>query len=90
MAVQAQSSLASAQPSTAEARGRVLLNLRLRDAEGGLLGRTLLTLIANKVGNAACPQSRSLHDVSSSTLFAPSAQLLYSVPSWWQHLLPLL
>ncbi len=52
MAVQAQSSLAAAQPSAAEARGRVLPNLRLRDAEGGLLGRTLLTLIANKVGNA--------------------------------------
>ena len=52
MAVQAQASLAAAQPSTADARGRVLQNLRLRDAEGGLLGRTLLTLIANKVGKA--------------------------------------
>jgi hypothetical protein len=27
-----------------QARGRALLNLRLSDAEGGLLGRTLLTL----------------------------------------------
>lgn len=29
-------------------RGRSLLNLRLLDAEGGLLGRTLLTLVSNK------------------------------------------
>ena len=31
-----------------QARGRALLNLRLTDAEGGLLGRTLLTLVNNK------------------------------------------
>ncbi len=36
-------------PEKAQARGRALLNLKLRDAEGGLLGRTLLTLILNKV-----------------------------------------
>ena len=39
-------------PERAQARGRALLNLRLRDAEGGLLGRTLLTFILNKV---CCP-----------------------------------
>jgi hypothetical protein len=31
-----------------QARGRTLLNLRVSDAEGGLLGRTLLTLVPNK------------------------------------------
>jgi hypothetical protein len=31
-----------------QARGRALLNLRLSEAEGGLLGRTLLTLVPNK------------------------------------------
>eukprot|EP00775_Hariotina_reticulata_P006215 gene6215-6451_t len=34
--------------STAQARGRTLLNLRVADAEGGLLGRSLLTLVPNK------------------------------------------
>jgi hypothetical protein len=38
-----------ARPEAAQARGRALLNLRMRDAEGGLLGRTLLTLASNKV-----------------------------------------
>lgn len=33
----------------AQAKGRVIANLRCSDAEGGLLGRTLLTLISNKV-----------------------------------------
>jgi hypothetical protein len=31
-----------------QARGRTLLNLRVGDAEGGLLCRTLLTLVPNK------------------------------------------
>lgn len=31
-----------------QARGRTLLNLRVTDAESGLLGRTLLTLVPNK------------------------------------------
>jgi len=35
-------------PETAQARGRALLNLRCSGAEGGLLGRTLLTLVPNK------------------------------------------
>ncbi len=39
---------AYAPPAVAQARGRALLNLRLSDAEGGLLGRTLLTLVSNK------------------------------------------
>eukprot|EP00878_Enallax_costatus_P011993 GHUV01012521.1.p1 GENE.GHUV01012521.1~~GHUV01012521.1.p1 ORF type:complete len:728 (+),score=288.54 GHUV01012521.1:305-2488(+) len=33
---------------TAQARGRTLLNIRVSDAESGLLGRTLLTLVPNK------------------------------------------
>ncbi|KAL6763961.1 P-loop containing nucleoside triphosphate hydrolase protein [Haematococcus lacustris] len=35
-------------PETAQARGRALLNLRVAEVEGGLLGRTLLTLVSNK------------------------------------------
>ena len=31
-----------------QARGRALLNLRVEDSEGGLMGRTLLTLVSNK------------------------------------------
>ena len=46
---QAQEAVSSVRPQRAQARGRALLNLRLRDAEGGLLGRTLLTFILNKV-----------------------------------------
>lgn len=47
--MQAQDSIAQSRPEAAQARGRALLNLRLQDAEGGLLGRTLLTLVSNKV-----------------------------------------
>lgn len=47
--VQAQESIAQRRPEVAQARGRAVLNLRLRDAEGGLLGRTLLALVSNKV-----------------------------------------
>ncbi|KAK9915598.1 hypothetical protein WJX75_001370 [Coccomyxa subellipsoidea] len=47
---QAQESIAQRRPEVAQARGRALLNLRLRDAEGGLLGRTLLALVSNKGG----------------------------------------
>ena len=46
---QAQEAVSGVRPDRAQARGRALLNLKLRDAEGGLLGRTLLTLILNKV-----------------------------------------
>ena len=46
---QAQDSIAQSRPEAAQARGRALLNLRMQDAEGGLLGRTLLTLVSNKV-----------------------------------------
>lgn len=35
-------------PETAQARGRALLNLRVADMEGGLMGRTLVTLVLNK------------------------------------------
>ena len=35
-------------PETAQARGTTLLNLRCEEVEGGLLGRSLLTLISNK------------------------------------------
>lgn len=48
--MQAQDSIAQSRPEAAQARGRALLNLRVQDAEGGLLGRTLLTLVSNKVG----------------------------------------
>ena len=51
---QAQESIAQRRPEVAQARGRALLNLRLRDAEGGLLGRTLLSLVSNKVGVQCC------------------------------------
>ena len=47
--MQAQDSIAQSRPEAAQARGRALLNLRVQDAEGGLLGRTLLTLVSNKV-----------------------------------------
>ena len=33
---------------TMQARGNALLNLRLSEMEGGLLGRTLITLVPNK------------------------------------------
>ena len=46
---QAQEAVSGAKPEKMQARGRALLNLKLRDSEGGLLGRTLLTLILNKV-----------------------------------------
>lgn len=46
---QAQEAVSGVRPERAQARGRALLNLKLRDAEGGLLGRTLLTFILNKV-----------------------------------------
>lgn len=48
---QALETTAAKRPEAAAAAGRTLLNLRVRDAEGGLLGRTLLTLVSNK----ACP-----------------------------------
>jgi len=48
---QALESSAAKQPEAAAASGRALLNLRVRDAEGGLLGRTLLTLVSNKARN---------------------------------------
>lgn len=44
----AEEALAAGSPEAAAAKGRALLNLRLADAEGGLLGRTLLTLVNNK------------------------------------------
>jgi hypothetical protein len=42
-------------PSLPQARGYALLNLRTADTEGGLLGRTLLTLVSNKGFGAAGP-----------------------------------
>ena len=45
---QAEEALAGASPEAAAAKGRAMLNLRLTEAEGGLLGRTLLTLVNNK------------------------------------------
>ncbi len=48
-------------PEAAQARGRALLNLRLRDAEGGLLGRTLLSLVSNKVAICAYAVIKGRH-----------------------------
>lgn len=63
----AEDSLTAATPEQAQSRGRALLNLRLEDAEGGLLGRTLLTLVRNKLGSSgeeALPQHKfSPHDI---------------------------
>ena len=52
--MQAQDSIAQSRPEAAQAHGRALLNLRVQDAEGGLLGRTLLTLVSNKVSFDSC------------------------------------
>lgn len=51
--LQAEETLAAGSPESAAAKGRALLNLRLTEAEGGLLGRTLLTLVNNKA--SWCP-----------------------------------
>ena len=64
---QAEESLTTATPEQAQSRGRALLNLRLEDAEGGLLGRTLLTLVRNKLGSAGeeslPPHKFTPHDI---------------------------
>ncbi|KAF6264977.1 P-loop containing nucleoside triphosphate hydrolase protein [Scenedesmus sp. NREL 46B-D3] len=44
----AQEAATQCSTAAAQARGRTLLNLRVSEAEGGLLGRTLLTLVPNK------------------------------------------
>ncbi|KAG7670496.1 hypothetical protein KSW81_003059 [Nannochloris sp. 'desiccata'] len=63
----AEESLSSATPEQAQAKGRALLNLRLEGAEGGLLGRTLLTLVRNKLGSSGeetlPPHKFSPHDI---------------------------
>ncbi len=52
-----------------QARGRALLNLRMTEMEGGLLGRTLVTLVSNKgyTGSGKAPElphhKLSSHDV---------------------------
>ncbi|KAK9868471.1 hypothetical protein WJX84_007692 [Apatococcus fuscideae] len=52
---------------SAQAKGRVITNLRCSDAEGGLLGRTLLTLVSNKGGGTISsplpPHRFGPHDV---------------------------
>jgi ATP-dependent RNA/DNA helicase IGHMBP2 len=57
--VQAAEAAAAATPAAAAARGSALLGLRLADAEGGLLGRTLLTLVANKGFAQGAPVSEA-------------------------------
>ena len=47
-----QGELAGLSPEMAARRGRTLLNLRCVDVEGGLLGRSLLTLVNNKARTA--------------------------------------
>ena len=47
--VQTQAALGRKDAASMGASGRVLPNLRCSDVEGGLLGRTLLTLVNNKV-----------------------------------------
>lgn len=57
---QAGDALAKLSPEAAQAKGQVLLNLRCTGSEGGLLGRTLITLVSNKVHAVAAqgfPQS---------------------------------
>lgn len=44
--------MAGLSPEAAARRGRTLLNLRCTEVEAGLLGRTLITLVNNKVGVA--------------------------------------
>ncbi|KAK9808936.1 hypothetical protein WJX72_006613 [[Myrmecia] bisecta] len=60
---QAQEAVSQCKPETAQAKGRALLNLRCTDAEGGLLGRTLLTLASNK-GAGTVPVSLPPHKFS--------------------------
>jgi ATP-dependent RNA/DNA helicase IGHMBP2 len=62
---QAEETLSSAKPESSQAKGLALLNLRLRDAEGGLLGRTLLTLVNNKGGGTTPlpPHKITPHDL---------------------------
>lgn len=65
---QAQEAVSGVRPEKAQARGRALLNLKLRDAEGGLLGRTLLTFMLNKgsgdsMSHPLPPHKFSPHDV---------------------------
>ena len=50
---QAQERGAQVGPAAGQAKGRTLLNLRVAETETGLLGRTLLTLVSNKVHLAA-------------------------------------
>lgn len=62
----AEDGLSRCTPEMAQGKGRVLLNLRLDDAEGGLLGRTLLTLVRNKGApgeDALPPHKFSPHDI---------------------------
>lgn len=63
----AQQSLVSNSGSAASQSGNVLPNLRLDGAEGGLLGRTLLVLVRNKVGalgdNLLPPHKLNPHDI---------------------------
>lgn len=60
--------LSSSEPACschiAQARGRTLLNLRVSDAEGGLLGRTLLTLVPNKGWGTSPPPQLPAHKFS--------------------------
>ena len=44
-----------------QARGRALLNLRVEDSEGGLMGRTLLTLVSNKGYGGGSPAELPPH-----------------------------
>lgn len=47
---QSKEAASKSSPESAQRKGLFLLNLRFSDAEGGLLGRTLLTLVPNKPG----------------------------------------
>mmetsp|Transcript_18952 Transcript_18952/g.52864 ORF Transcript_18952/g.52864 Transcript_18952/m.52864 type:complete len:800 (-) Transcript_18952:678-3077(-) len=65
---EARQSLAAAGSSAAASRGRALLNLRCHDVEGGLMGRSLITLVSNKGGGTLqseplAPHKFSPHDV---------------------------
>lgn len=62
--------LARLSPLSAQAKGQALLNLRCTGSEGGLLGRTLLTLVSNKVRQfwqkvlAACQKGATPHCIN--------------------------
>lgn len=50
--MQTQEAIGQMEAARAASSSRVLANLRCSDVEGGLLGRTLITLVNNKVAHS--------------------------------------